>query len=113
MYLSAPWKFRRKTVMKVVLQRLLETKQKKYDNYIEELEKVTGLSWTFAYPEDDSAVELFSAPKDSGTFIRILDFILRAHWILPFAVYRLSEVEGHMQFVPKIMWRLFRVKFRI
>ena len=76
------------------LKRLLETKQKKYDNYIEELEKVTGLSWTFAYPEDDSAVELFSAPKDSGTFIRILDFILRALDPSIVAVYRLSEVEG-------------------
>lgn len=76
------------------LKRLLETKQKKYDNYIEELEKVTGLSWTFAYPEDDSAVELFSAPKDSGTFIRILDFILRALDPSIVAVDRLSEVEG-------------------
>ena len=76
------------------LKRLLETKQKKHDNYIEELEKVTGLSWTFAYPEDDSAVELFSAPKDSGTFIRILDFILRALDPSIVAVYRLSEVEG-------------------
>ena len=76
------------------LKRLLETKQEKCDNYIKELEKVTGLSWTFAYPEDDSAVELFRASKDSGTFIRILDFVLRALDSSIVAVDRLSEVEG-------------------
>lgn len=76
------------------LKRLLETKQEKCDNYIKELEKVTGLSWTFAYPEDDSAVELFRAPKDSGTFIRILGVILRALDPSIVAVDRLSEVEG-------------------
>ena len=76
------------------LKRILETKQEKCDNYLEELEKVTGLSWSFAYPEDDSAVELFRAPKDSHTFIRILDFILRALDPSIVSVDRLSEVEG-------------------
>lgn len=76
------------------LKRLLAMKQEKSDNYLEELEKVTGLSWTFAYPEDDSAVELFRAPKDSRTFIRILDFILRALDPSIISVDRLSEVEG-------------------
>ena len=75
------------------LKRLLETKQKKCDNYIEELEKVTGLSWAFAYPEDDEAIKLFRAPKDSGTFTKVLNFILRALDPSIVSVDRLSEVE--------------------
>lgn len=76
------------------LKRLLETSQEKCDNYLEELEKVTGLSWSFAYPEDNSAVGLFRAPKNSDNFIRILDYILRALDPSIVSVDRLAEVEG-------------------
>lgn len=76
------------------VERLKATPYKKCNNYLEELEKVTGLTWTFAYPEDYNIGKVFHAPNDSSKFQEILSCILMALDPAIISVDRLSEVEG-------------------
>ena len=75
------------------IHRLEDTEQEKCDNYLEELEKVKGLSWTFTYPEDENSGEAFCAPKNSDSFIKILNYILCALDPSIVSVEQLSEVK--------------------
>lgn len=76
------------------VQRLEESEQEKCDNYLEELEKVTGLSWSFAYPEDYNDGKVFFAPENEDKFQYILKYILQALDPAIIGVDKLKEVKG-------------------
>ena len=76
------------------IQRLENSQQQKCDNYLEELEKVTGLTWSFAYPEDYNVGKVFVLPKNKIRFQKILECVLRALDPAILSVDELSEVDG-------------------
>lgn len=76
------------------IERLENTCYGKCDNYLEELEKVVGLSWTFAYPEDYNVGKIFHAPKNSDKFQKVLSYVLMALDPAIVSVDKLSEVDG-------------------
>lgn len=76
------------------VERLEKSQEQKGDSYIEELEKVTGLSWSFVYLEDYDIGKVFREPRDSEKFRKILNCILKALDPAIVSVDKLTEVEG-------------------
>ena len=76
------------------IERLENSNYEKCNNYLEELEKVTGLSWTFAYPEDYNEGKVFRVPENSEKFERVLSYVLKALDPAIVSVDKLSEVDG-------------------
>lgn len=85
---------RAKDSYETCLERLKNSKQEKYENYIEELEKVTGLSWMFRYPEDYGKARILSTPKNNKKYTRILEYTLKALDPAICKVEKSSEVDN-------------------
>lgn len=76
------------------VKRLEKDKQKKKDNYIEELEKVDGLSWLFQYPNDYSDSWTLRTPQNNKRYTKILEYTLKALDSSIEKVDKLKEVEN-------------------
>lgn len=63
-------------------------------NYIEELEKIKGLSWLFEYPSDFQSDYKIKTPDKTEKYIKVLDYILRALDPSIRNVSKLEEVEN-------------------
>lgn len=85
---------RAKDSYETCVERLKNSKQEKYENYIEELEKVTGLSWMFRYPEDYGKARVLSTPKNNKKYTRILEYTLKALDPAICKVEKSSEVDN-------------------
>lgn len=85
---------RAKDSYETCLERLKNSKQEKHENYIEELEKVTGLSWMFRYPEDYGKARILSTPKNNKKYTRILEYTLKALDPAICKVEKSSEVDN-------------------
>lgn len=76
------------------ISRLEELKEEKGETYIEELEKVKGLSWMFKYPNDDDEAHYYKAPMNEGRYLRVLEHILKALDPSIKRVEKIGEVEN-------------------
>lgn len=85
---------RAKDSYETCLERLKNSKQEKCENYIEELEKVTGLSWLFCYTEDYGKARVLDTPKNNKKYTRILEYTLKALDPAICKVEKSSEVDN-------------------
>lgn len=71
-------------------KRLDEVEYKKSSNFIEELEKIEGLSWRFEYPSDKP--EVYNAPTSNvERYVRILENTLKA---LDPSIRKVEKIDG-------------------
>lgn len=70
--------------------RFEQTESEQKSSYIEELEKVDGLSWLFKYPNDELQYGFFTS-ENEHRYLKILECVLRA---LDPSVLRVSKIES-------------------
>lgn len=71
---------------------LIENERK--DSYIEELEKVKGLSWLFRYPSDSAERYKVYTPDDVEKYLRILQYTLKTLDPMIKSVEKIDNVEN-------------------
>ncbi len=81
----------KKDSYEMCVERIEKLKEQKCSNYIEELEKIQGLSWMFEYPSDFYGNQRHYTPRNTDKYLDILNRTLKA---LDPLIEKVEKIEG-------------------